>query len=403
MAIDTRPSTSLSALSAAILPGDAGYDDARRASTSPSTSAPPRSPTRATRATSPRVVTFAARRRPARRPPGHRPQRRRRWARSRTRSCSARPACTASQIDPVARRARVEAGVLWEDVVDAAAAARPRRRCTARRPTSASSATRSAAASAGSPARTACRPTASPPLELVTADGELVARRRRARARPVLGAARRRRQLRRRHRARVRAVPDHRGLRRACMAWDWSQSERVLQRWAAWAAGRPRRGHDGARGSSSSRRCPRSRSSSAAASSSSSTARSSATRTRRPRCSRRCASSARRSTCSARVPMPALTRLHGDPEEPMPYTGDDAMLAAFPPEAVSAFVARAGPGLGLVARHGRAAPARRRARPPGARRRRAVALRRRVPGCSRCGMAFDDGGPRPLADPRRPR
>ena len=40
-------------------------------------------------------------------------------------------------------------------------------------------------------------------------------RRRRARARPVLGAARRRRQLRRRHRARVRAAPDHRGLRRA--------------------------------------------------------------------------------------------------------------------------------------------------------------------------------------------
>ncbi len=65
-------------------------------------------------------------------------------------------------IDPVARRARVEAGVLWETVVDAAArTASPR--STAPRRTSASSATRSAAASAGSPAVTACRPTTSRP------------------------------------------------------------------------------------------------------------------------------------------------------------------------------------------------------------------------------------------------
>ncbi len=40
----------------------------------------------------------------------------------------------------------------------------------------------------------------------------------------------------------------------------------------------------------------------------------------------------------ATVPMPALSRLHGDPEEPLPYETDAAMLSALPPEAVSAFV-----------------------------------------------------------------
>ncbi len=46
------------------------------------------------------------------------------------------------------------------------------------------------------------------------------------------------------------------------------------------------------------------------------------------------------------MPMPALTRIHGDPEEPLPYTSGTQMLSEFPPEAVSAFVRAAGPGSG---------------------------------------------------------
>ena len=107
------------------------------------------------------------------------------------------------------------------------------------------------------------------------------------------------------------------------LAWDWSQSERVLQRWAAWAPGAPEdvttsarimqipplpeipemiRGRqlvviDGAVLGDPQVAAARS--------------------------SRRCASSAPRSTCSGRVPMPALTRIHGDPEEPLPvHLGD---------------------------------------------------------------------------------
>jgi FAD/FMN-containing dehydrogenase len=45
----------------------------------------------------------------------------------------------------------------------------------------------------------------------------------------------------------------------------------------------------------------------------------------------------------APVPMPALCRLHGDPEDPAPYHGESAMLSELGPEAVQAFVAAAGP------------------------------------------------------------
>ena len=76
----------------------------------------------------------------------------------------------------------------------------------ARRPTSASSATRSAAASAGSRRKHGLAANSVTAIELVTADGALVRADRRRRRRPVLGAARRRRQLRRRHRDRVRAL-----------------------------------------------------------------------------------------------------------------------------------------------------------------------------------------------------
>jgi FAD/FMN-containing dehydrogenase len=43
------------------------------------------------------------------------------------------------------------------------------------------------------------------------------------------------------------------------------------------------------------------------------------------------------------VPMPALCRMHGDPEDPCPYHGHSAMLSELTPEGVEAFVAAVGP------------------------------------------------------------
>ena len=70
-------------------------------------------------------------------------------------------ALTGVSIDADARRVRVGAATRWEAGDAAPVRARAGRRCTAPRPTSASSATRSAAGSAGSPASTACRRTRS--------------------------------------------------------------------------------------------------------------------------------------------------------------------------------------------------------------------------------------------------
>ena len=46
------------------------------------------------------------------------------------------------------------------------------------------------------------------------------------------------------------------------------------------------------------------------------------------------------------VPAAALTRLHADPEGPVPGVGEGSMFDAFPPEAVDALVQAAGPGSG---------------------------------------------------------
>ncbi len=50
-------------------------------------------------------------------------------------------------------------------------------------------------------------------------------------------------------------------------------------------------------------------------------------------------------TC-ATVPAPALVRLHGDPEEPVPWTSATTMLRELPDEAIATLVATAGPGSG---------------------------------------------------------
>jgi len=77
------------------------------------------------------------------------------------------------RIDPNTRRARVRAGALWADVT-APASASVSRRWRAPRTTSASSATRSADASAGSAASTAFACDGVTAIELVAADGRLV-------------------------------------------------------------------------------------------------------------------------------------------------------------------------------------------------------------------------------------
>jgi len=46
------------------------------------------------------------------------------------------------------------------------------------------------------------------------------------------------------------------------------------------------------------------------------------------------------------MPTPGLVRLHGDPEQPVPAASHQAMLAELPPEAVHALVAAAGPDSG---------------------------------------------------------
>ncbi|MDA0166770.1 FAD-binding oxidoreductase [Solirubrobacter ginsenosidimutans] len=48
----------------------------------------------------------------------------------------------------------------------------------------------------------------------------------------------------------------------------------------------------------------------------------------------------------ATMPAPALVRLHQDPEEPMPYKGDTALIDSLPEEAVEALLQMAGPKSG---------------------------------------------------------
>ena len=214
----------------------------------------------------------------------------------------------------------------------------------------------------------------------------LVRARRRPRARPVLGAARRRRQLRRRHGDRARAVPDPRGLRRHAV-FAWERSAEVLHAWHAWTRRRRPTSRDlGRAHDPACRRCPRSPSRCAdgpfvvvevallgdgGASAADA-------------CSRRCARSARRSTRSHTIPPAGLSRMHMDPPGPVPGRGDGGLL---PDELTAAAIdaLRGGrrPGLGLAAAGRRAAPPRRRARAAPRRRRRCRLAAGRVPALRR--------------------
>ena len=249
-------------------------------------------------------------------------------------------------VDPVARRARVDAGVLWEAVVDAAAP-------HGLYPLHGSSPDvgvvgYSLGGGLGWLARShglqANHVTA---VELVTADGGV--RRVDAEHDPDLFWA-------------LRGGGGNFGVVTALefdlvalthayagwLAWDWTHAEAVLQRWATWAADAPEtvttsarilqlppppqlpepiRGRqlvviDGAVTGE-----PEEVAAAVLA----------PLRELRPELD-----------TFATVPAPALVRLHGDPEQPLPYVSDTSMLAALPPEAVSAFVATAGPGSGSV-------------------------------------------------------
>jgi len=131
------------------------------------------------------------------------------------------------------------------------------------------------------------------------------------------------------------------------LAWDWTHAERVLQRWAAWAPEAP----DHVTTSARILQLPplpelpeplRGRRLVVVDGAVTGDATAAAEllaplRELRPEID-----------TFATIPAPALVRLHGDPETPVPARSGATMLAALPPQAVSAFVAATGPGSGSI-------------------------------------------------------
>ena len=110
------------------------------------------------------------------------------------------------------------------------------------------------------------------------------------------------------------------------MIWPWERSEEVLTAYVEWAETAPNYGQRVGPDAADPAAAGHPRVHSAAARSSSSTAPCSAPRTRRTRSWRRSASSLPRSTRSRTVPAAALIRLHMDPEPPMPGKGDGFLV-----------------------------------------------------------------------------
>ena len=206
--------------------------------TSPSTSAPPPSPTRPTPHEVAAVVRAAAAAglRVAPQGTGHNAGPLRRA--STTSSCCARPAMRGVTIDAERRIARVEAGALWIDVVDAGGAARPRRaaRLLARRRRRRLLARRRHGLVRPQLGLQTNSVTA---VELVTADGDARARRRRARAASCSGrcaaAAATSASSPRSSSGSSRSTTAYAGM----LVWDRDDAERVLRAWADWAADAP--------------------------------------------------------------------------------------------------------------------------------------------------------------------
>ncbi len=80
----------------------------------------------------------------------------------------------------------------------------------------------------------------------------------------------------------------------------------------------------------------------------------------------------------ATVPAPSLVRLHQDPEDPVPYVSESGLLRELTPEAIRALAGHRRPGLRLAADGRRAASGRRRAAPAAAGPRRGRVDRRRL-------------------------
>ena len=215
-----------------VVPGDEGWDEARQAWNLAVDQQPGGGRGRRNAQDVVEVVDFAREAGPAGRGAGDGPQRRR------ARLARRHDAVKTHQLRGVddrsrAAHARVEAGAIWIEVVEAAAE-------------------HGLAALAGSSpdvgvvgytlggglslARAQARHRREPGDGDRDRDGgrRAAARRPRERARPVLGAARRRRRLRRRHRDRVRAVPVHGRSTPGVLWFPVERAAEVLRAWRDW-------------------------------------------------------------------------------------------------------------------------------------------------------------------------
>ncbi len=189
------------------------------------------------------------------------------------------------------------------------------------------------------------------------------------------------------------------------LAWDWTESERVLTAWAEWAQNAPEAVTSSARiiklpplpdvpEPIRGRQLVAVDGAVLGTSDEEAAARLTPLRALRPEID-----------TFGRMPATALARLHADPEQPTPVVSDTAMLGPLDASRDRVARRRRRPAVGLVAAAGRAAPARRRARAPGAGRGRARRARRRLralcprararprePTGRNCGCAHPDRG-----------
>ena len=267
------------------------------------------------------------------------------------------------EIDAEARRARAGAGVIWEEVVEPATALG----LTALHGSSPDVGVAGYTLGGGIgwlARKHGLAANSVTAIELVTADGEFHRADHDARARPLLGPARRRRQLRRRHGDRVRALPARAGLRRLADLAVGASRERVLARLARLDRDDARRGHLGRPHPAAARRSSRSRSRCAAATWSSSRSPTWATR----RAAASCVAPllelepemATLATMPGRRPRAPARRPRG---QRRPGSATAACSTRCPTRRSTRLVAAAGPGSGSPFIW-RAPPARRRARTP---------------------------------------
>ena len=253
-------------------------------------------------------------------------------------------AMTELHIDAERRTARVGAGVRWGDVVERAGAVG----LAARHTTSPGVGVVGSSLGGGLSwyARHAgLQCSALTAVELVLADGTFVRATDTADSRPAVGRPRRRRRLRRRHRAGVRPAAGDRGCTPACSPGTGRRRTGCCAPGASGPATRPRPS-PASPGCSRPRTSPGCRPTSAGGGSSSSTRSPSGTPSGARGCSRRCGPCGPRSTPSTSSRPPSVARLHLDPEAPTAVYANSVLLDDLPERAVEALVAAAGPDSG---------------------------------------------------------